>query len=98
MCQNHELAPLPMGRGWVRVRSIATRSSANPLSSETPASSVEPAGVFLFTKSSASVTQQKHIPSPAADVLMLCVVNFGAITKLIAELIGPLRQFVIERD
>ena len=39
-----------------------------------------------------------HIPRPTSNVLMLGVVNLGAITKLISKLISSLRQFVIERD
>src|ERR1043165_1434019 len=44
------------------------------------------------------MTQQEDIPGPAAHVLVLRIVHLRPISKLIAVLVSPFRQLVIERD
>ena len=44
------------------------------------------------------LSQEKHVPGPAPDVLMLRVVNLRAIAKMVAVLISPFGFFVVERN
>ena len=42
--------------------------------------------------------EENHIPRPAAYMRMLCVINLCAVAKLVAVLISPFGEFVIEGD
>ena len=44
-----------------------------------------------------SALAQENIPSPAAYMRVLRIVNLGSVTELVAVLIGASRLFIIER-
>jgi len=82
---------------WGSSPTVREGSVLDSLTAKHPQAREGPAGVdlgFQFLRS----FDKEDVPRPAPDVRVFRVINLRPIAKLIAELVGAFRQFIVKRD